>query len=223
MISFDRKSAHFRRHLNFFTKTIPSPSICELYLMMEPKKRKVIIVGDSNVGKTSVMFTYVEGTFRQHFSTIGAGERTKVVDIGRGMKVNLDMWDTAGQERYKSQLRMYCTNSAVAVLMFDLTDKFTFESLDSWYTTVKDAVEPDTRYFIVGNKKDLEKTAGSFQREGDLYAAKIGAVGYFETSAKTGSGIEELFTTIAEEAIKVTRCGDQGVNLSGGGGGKGCC
>lgn len=195
---------------------------------MNPKTRKVIIVGDSNVGKTSVMFTYVEGSFRQHFSTIGAGQRVKdvLIDEKKQLKVKLDMWDTAGQEKYRSQLKMYCNNSAAVILMFDLTDRITFENLDIWYQTVHDSVEQDTRYFIVGNKKDLETTPGSFQHDGDMYAAKIGAVGYFETSAKTGSGLEELFTSVAEESIKVSRGGDRGVDLGSNAnksGGSGCC
>lgn len=189
------------------------------------KERKVIIVGDSNVGKTSVMFTYVEGNFRQHFSTIGAGQRAKevTVDPVSGLKVKLDIWDTAGQEKYRSQLRMYCNNAACAIIMFDLTDKFTFENLDLWYQTVHDSVEPDTKYFIVGNKKDLETTPGQFQHDGDQFAAKIGAVGYFETSAKTKSGIDELFACVAEESIKVSRCGDRGVDLTSSRSSKGSC
>ena len=196
--------------------------------LMSAKTRKVIIVGDSNVGKTSVMFTYVEGNFRQHFSTIGAGQRVKdvVIDERKQLSVKLDMWDTAGQEKYRSQLKMYCNNAACVILMFDLSDRLTFENLDIWYQTVHDSVEQDTRFFIVGNKKDLETSPGSFQQDGDMYAAKIGAVGYFETSAKLGSGLEELFTSVAQESIKVSRGGDRGVNLNSNAnksGGSGCC
>jgi small GTP-binding protein len=125
----------------------------------EQRSRKIIMVGDAGVGKTSVMFTYVEGAFRNHFPTIGAGERTKVVDVN-GSRVLLDIWDTAGQERYRSQIRMYVTGAAVAIVMFDVNDRVTLENLDDWVKIVRENSEPDTKLFIVGNKTDLESVPG---------------------------------------------------------------
>lgn len=176
------------------------------------KTRKVIMVGNSGVGKTSVMFTYVEGTFRNHFATIGAGQRSKLVDV-EGVKVNLDIWDTAGQERYRSQLRMYMMNAAVAIVMFDVTDDSSFNEVRSWVQSVHDAVEPDTKIFLVGNKTDLEISPGSCTSKAEALAGELGLDGYFQTSAAKGDGIDTLFTTVAEAALQVPRNGDKGVDL----------
>jgi small GTP-binding protein len=183
-------------------------------MMPDQRTRKIIMVGDAGVGKTSVMFTYVEGTFRNHFPTIGAGERTKVVDVN-GTRVLLDIWDTAGQERYRSQIRMYVTGAAVAIVMFDVNDRTTLENLDVWVQIVRENSEPDTKYFIVGNKTDLEKVPGSSQAAGDAAATKYAAEGYFETSAAKNTGIDTLFAAVAVAALKVTRGNEKKVELGG--------
>ena len=186
------------------------------------KTRKVIIVGNSGVGKTSVMFTFVEGEFREHFATIGAGERSKEMVI-EGIKVNLDIWDTAGQEKYRNQLRMYMTNAAVAIVMFDVTDEESFNDVPSWVQTVREGTEPDTKIFIVGNKTDLEKTAGSYMERGDKLADELNAVAFFQCSAANGKGVNELFTAVAEAALSVSRGGDRGVDLKARRGKQMCC
>jgi small GTP-binding protein len=181
----------------------------------EQRSRKIIMVGDAGVGKTSVMFTYVEGAFRNLFPTIGAGERTKVVDVN-GSQVLLDIWDTAGQERYRSQIRMYVTGAAVAIVMFDVNDPVTLENLDDWVKIVRENSEPDTKLFIVGNKTDLESVPGNSQAAGDAAAQKFGAEGYFETSAAKNTGIETLFTAVSVAALKVARGGEKTLDLSDG-------
>jgi small GTP-binding protein len=182
-------------------------------MMPDQRTRKIIMVGDAGVGKTSVMFTYVEGTFRSHFPTIGAGERTKIVDV-EGTRVLLDIWDTAGQERYRSQIRMYVTGAAVAIVMFDVNDPGTLDHLDDWVKIVKENSDPDTKLFIVGNKTDLEAVAGSSQAAGDAAAQKFGAEGYFETSAVKKTGIDTLFTAVAIAALKVARGGEAKLDLA---------
>jgi small GTP-binding protein len=162
------------------------------------------MVGDSGVGKTSIMFSYVEGVFRTHFSTIGAGQRTKIVEVD-GEHVLLDIWDTAGQERYRSQIRMYLTKAAVALAVFDVNDPATSDHIPEWIQTVRDAADPDTKIFLVGNKTDLEPSPGASQEGGDRLAREIGAEGYYQTSAAQGDGIDSLFTAVAEAAIRVQR------------------
>jgi Ras-related protein Rab-14 len=150
------------------------------------------------------MFTYVEGVFRTHFSTIGAGQRSKSVDIG-GQSIVLDIWDTAGQERYRAQIRMYLTKAAVALAVFDVNDPATSDHIPEWVQTVRDGTEPDTKIFLVGNKTDLEPVPGASQEMGDRLAREIGAEGYYQTSAAQGDGIEGLFTAVATAAARVNR------------------
>jgi small GTP-binding protein len=171
-------------------------------MLPDSPTRKIILLGDAGVGKTSVMFTCIEGTFRNHFPTVGMGERTKAVDVN-GTHVILDIWDTAGQERHRSQVRTYVTGAAVAVLMFDVNDPLSLQNLVHWVDIVKESGEPDTKLFIVGNKSDLGSEVS--QDAGEAAARKFGAAGYFETSAASNIGIETLFTAIAVEALKVTR------------------
>jgi small GTP-binding protein len=196
----------------------------QLRMLSEQRTRKIIMVGNAGVGKTSVMFTYVEGTFRHHFPTIGAGERTKVVDVD-GTRVLLDIWDTAGQERYRSQIRMYVTGAAVAILMFDVNDPLTLDDLDGWAQIVKENSEADTRLFVVGNKTDLEPVPGASRAKGDAAAKKYGAEGYFETSAANNSGIDTLFIAVAIAALKVGRGTEKKLELASGKRKKkgGCC
>jgi small GTP-binding protein len=189
---------------------------------MSEVTRKIIMVGDSGVGKTSLMFTYVEGTFRTHFSTIGAGERTKVVDVD-GVPVMLDIWDTAGQERYRSQIRMYLTKAAAALAVFDVNDPATFDHIPEWVQTVRDGVEPDTKIFLVGNKTDLEPVPGASQQAGDRMAAQLHAEGYFQTSAARGDGIEGLFLSVAAAALSVNRGDRTELALSSAKSKKKCC
>jgi small GTP-binding protein len=171
--------------------------------MDDQNARKVIMVGDAGVGKTSVMFTWVEGAFRSHFPTIGAGERTKAVDVD-GTKVLLDIWDTAGQERYRSQIRMYMTGAHAAIAMFDVTDQATINHIPEWVQLVRDNTSLGTALFIVGNKTDLEVVPGSSQPIGDELVKRFGAEGYFQTSAAKNSGIESLFMAVAVSALRIS-------------------
>jgi small GTP-binding protein len=177
--------------------------------------RKVIIVGDAGVGKTSVMFTWVGGSFRNHFPTIGTGERTKAVDVD-GTKVLLDIWDTAGQERYRSQIRMYMTGAHVAIVMFDVTDQASIDHIPEWVQLVRDNTTTGTALFIVGNKTDLEEIPGSSQAAGDQLAKKFDAEGYFQTSAAKGLGIESLFMAVAVASLRVSRAPLPRIELSDG-------
>jgi small GTP-binding protein len=172
--------------------------------MCAATSRKVIMVGDAGVGKTSVMFTWVEGAFRNHFSTIGAGERMKEVDVD-GTRVSLDIWDTAGQERYRSQVRMYVTGSHVAIVMFDVNDPVSIDHVPGWIDLIRENSSPETKLFIVGNKTDLEQVPGGSQAIGDELAKKYGAEGYFQTSAASNAGIQTLFTAVGIAALKINR------------------
>jgi small GTP-binding protein len=164
--------------------------------------RKIIMVGDAGVGKTSLMFTYVEGAFRAQLPTIGAGQRSKSVDVS-GTPVLLDIWDTAGQEKYRSQIRLYVTRAAVALIVFDVTDEASFDHVGEWVEILRQGMDPQTKLFLVGNKIDLEKSANSYQQQGDRLAETIQAEGYYQTSAATGDGVDVLFTAVAVAALSV--------------------
>ena len=143
--------------------------------------------------------------------------------------VSMQIWDTAGQEKYRSLTPMYYRNAHAAVLVFDVTNKESYESLEQWATDLEEKTTTDIKIFIAGNKCDLENRQVS-EEEAREFAFKHGAICYVETSAKTGNGVLELFTKVAETCENVGKANaeqDRAVVSPGpataqGGGGGGC-
>lgn len=162
------------------------------------KKVKTVLVGDAGVGKTCIAERISHNSFNDNtFATVGAANLTVSIPSSRG-DVTFNIWDTAGQERYRSLAPMYFTAAYCAILVFDITSKESFQTLDTFYENLQYRAPNECIYVLVGNKSDL---ANQRQVEKDLatdYSHKIGAVIYTETSALTGDGIKELFTQIAE-------------------------
>lgn len=155
---------------------------------------KVILVGDSAVGKTSIVGQYVYGSCSwEHRPTVGIDYLSKdcVVD---GVSIRFQIWDTAGQERFHSLIPSYIRNSTVAFLVFDITSRITFESLQKWHQSVSSVASPGV--IVVGNKLDLESERQVDKEEAQRFAAQIGAE-YVETSARTAMNVDELFRMAA--------------------------
>lgn len=167
---------------------------------------KVIILGDSGVGKTSLMNQYVHKRFsNQYKATIGADFLTKEVMIDDKL-VTLQIWDTAGQERFQSLGVAFYRGADSCVLVYDITDSKSFENLESWMDEFLVHAAPrnsDTFPFVVlGNKADL----GSSRRQVAASKAKSwcqskGEIPHFETSAKEALNVEQAFHTIAKNAL----------------------
>jgi small GTP-binding protein len=164
--------------------------------MAEDPARKVILVGDAGVGKTSVMFSYADGVFSQQLATVGSAQRTVQVDVG-GKTVPLDIWDTAGQERYRAQIRLYLTRATAALIVFDVTDEASIDHVSEWVDILMQGIDPECKLFLVGNKIDLDPNPEAFQVRGDSLANRIHAEGFYMTSAVTRDGLEALFTAVA--------------------------
>ncbi|XP_074300029.1 ras-related protein Rab7-like [Silene latifolia] len=172
---------------------------------------KVIILGDSGVGKTSLVQRYVHKKFNQKFKpTIGADFITREIQI-EGKLVTLQIWDTAGQERFQSLGPAFFRGADSCVLVYDVNDKKSFNSLQMWrdeFIKQTDIPYPDKFPFVViGNKIDLD---GGASREVESKKAKewcssikgpLGVVPYFETSAKENQNVDEAFFDIAEAAL----------------------
>ncbi|AAS52498.1 AEL187Cp [Eremothecium gossypii ATCC 10895] len=163
---------------------------------------KLVLLGESSVGKSSIVTRFTTGEFRKNQATIGAAFTTRSVqweeDAGDGSdakevrSVTFEIWDTAGQERYRSLAPMYYRNTDVALVVYDVTEQQSFQNARSWIdelnTYIGEAQRNDVVVRIVGNKIDLH--AGG-QLEQPLPSATF-------VSAKTGEGIEELFMDIAK-------------------------
>ncbi|XP_061453803.1 ras-related protein Rab-39B-like isoform X1 [Rhineura floridana] len=167
---------------------------------------RIIMLGDSTVGKSSLLKRYSEGVFLESMNqTVGVDFYVHFVEIEPDLRIKLQFWDTAGQERFRSVTRSYYRNSAGGVLMFDLTNRASFESIRKWHQEVMDTVKPDHVVFVlVGHKSDLEAERKIGQREAEKLASSLEAK-YIETSAKSNRNVEEAFQTLTlgiYEALK---------------------
>ncbi|KAI3370138.1 hypothetical protein L3Q82_024924 [Scortum barcoo] len=166
---------------------------------------KVIILGDSGVGKTSLMNQYVNKKFsNQYKATIGADFLTKEVMVDDRL-VTMQIWDTAGQERFQSLGVAFYRGADCCVLVFDVTAPNTFKTLDSWrdeFLIQASPRDPENFPFVVlGNKIDLENRQVTTKRA-QAWCQSKNNIPYFETSAKEAINVEQAFQTIARNALK---------------------
>jgi small GTP-binding protein len=165
--------------------------------MMKPVRHyaKVVLIGNSNVGKSSIVQSAVAGSFDAKIApTAGVAYSTMSVEVN-STPVTLRIWDTAGQERYRAMIPMYYHKAHVALVVYSLTDLNSFEAIDDWLNTLRQHADPDTAVFIVGNKMDLESERVVATAMGAQKAQQINAK-FAEVSALTGRGINDLFEEI---------------------------
>jgi len=167
----------------------------------KPKEAKVVVLGDAGVGKTSVIQRFTAGTYDEFTkATIGASFASQTVRASNGENIKLAIWDTAGQEQFQSMAPIYYRNASAGVVIFDLLDMNSFTKAKFWIDQLQTNGPPGVVITIVGNKVDREierKVPAEIAQE---YAKEIDA-GYFETSAKTGHDVSELFTHVANEVF----------------------
>jgi len=160
---------------------------------------KIVLLGDTGVGKTSIVVRYVEQRFSSVMSpTIGASFLTKTIIID-GVRVKLQLWDTAGQERFRSLAPMYYRGAAAAVLIYDVASEESFHRVKEWVKELRTNVFDEILLVIVGNQidKPYREVSNSDAQE---YAHSIGAL-CVEASAKKNIGIDELFGQIAKQLV----------------------
>lgn len=154
---------------------------------------KVVFIGNSAVGKTSIINQYMyDSTSAEHQPTVGIDFFAKTLNVD-GKSVRMQIWDTAGQEKFNSLIPNYIRDSTVAVMVFDLSNRDSFDQLEKWHKMVSDIANP--KLIIVGNKCDLEKHEVS-KEEAEKYAQEKNSQ-YIETSATAPTNINELFNMIA--------------------------
>ncbi|KAL1926498.1 hypothetical protein VTP01DRAFT_5827 [Rhizomucor pusillus] len=167
---------------------------------------KVIILGDSGVGKTSLMNQYVNKKFSsQYKATIGADFLTKEVLVDDRL-VTMQIWDTAGQERFQSLGVAFYRGADCCVLTYDVNNSRSFESLDQWrdeFLVQASPRDPESFPFVLlGNKIDVEESRRMVsQKRAMAWCQSKGNVPYFETSAKEAINVEQAFQTIAKNAL----------------------
>ena len=161
----------------------------------------MILLGDSGVGKSSILRRYCDGTFDDMLSTIGIDFKIKTVERA-GKKIKLSIWDTAGQERFRTISQAYCRGSQAIIFVYDVTDQSTFDHVTNWVDTIKRTL-PDHKSVIkllIGNKNDLTDQRTISTERGQRLADSVG-MRFFETSASTGERVEALFDYMLSECL----------------------
>ena len=161
---------------------------------------KILILGDSNVGKTSLLLTYVDNYFPDsHVATIGIDYKIKEV-IVNGLKLKLQIWDTSGQERFRSMTHTFLRSANGIAFVYDITNKKSFEGVKNW---IKDAESnsPGFEKVLIGNKTDLEGKREVSHDSSEKFASKK-KIKTFETSAKTNINVNEPFDYLAQLIVK---------------------
>lgn len=156
---------------------------------------KVIVVGDSSVGKTSIIMRFQHDSFSDHQPTVGASFITKKVDAPFG-PVILNLWDTAGQEKYRSLVPMYSRGASIAIIVFDVSSSTSFDNLKKWIAEVRLDAPENCKIVIAGNKEDMEFAIE--KEEINDWSTQNGYKVIF-VSALTGSGIKELFQYVSSQ------------------------
>jgi len=161
---------------------------------------KIVLIGNSGVGKTCISQRYVNNSFidQKECSTIGSSYFVKTVE-NNGKEYTLDIWDTAGQEKYRSIGKMFYKNAYIVLFVYDITNRKSFTDLKSvWYDDLIKTGEKKAVMAVVGNKNDMFLKEEVNENEAREWANKIGAI-FGLVSAKSGSGINCLFKDILNE------------------------
>jgi small GTP-binding protein len=161
---------------------------------------KLILIGNSGVGKSSIIQRYMKQTFEESYKcTIGVDFLMKSLQI-KGKTVKLQLWDTAGQEKYKSMVSSYYRGANVALVVFDITNHSSFDSLPIWIENYYKNGPEQKNIILIGNKKDMADQRQVTLEEVELFSETNNMI-YFETSAKDGDNIEYVFTYAAEKLL----------------------
>ncbi|CAJ0930362.1 unnamed protein product, partial [Mesorhabditis belari] len=170
------------------------------------EKHKVVVLGSSGVGKTSLIYRHKFGEINVPFNaTIGASFVTCDMDV-KGEQSQLQIWDTAGQERFRSMVPMYMRNAAAAILVYDITNRASFEDIDRWYLELSRICgQAEPIIVLVGNKSDLDAKRQVMYGEGVTKALKMGAR-FYEASMYQENAIEQLLNDLVVDI----RCTDDG-------------
>ncbi|ODM91234.1 Ras-related protein Rab-10 [Orchesella cincta] len=164
---------------------------------------KLLLIGDSGVGKTCILFRFSDDAFNTTFiSTIGIDFKIKTIEL-KGKKIKLQIWDTAGQERFHTITTSYYRGAMGIMLVYDITNLKSFENIAKWLRNIDEHANEDVEKMILGNKCDMDDNRQVPKERGDAIAQEHG-IKFMETSAKNNINIDRAFHELAEAILNKT-------------------
>ncbi|CAL8070042.1 unnamed protein product [Orchesella dallaii] len=164
---------------------------------------KLLLIGDSGVGKTCILFRFSDDAFNTTFiSTIGIDFKIKTIEL-KGKKIKLQIWDTAGQERFHTITTSYYRGAMGIMLVYDITNLKSFENIAKWLRNIDEHANEDVEKMILGNKCDMDDNRQVQKERGDAIALEHG-IKFMETSAKNNINIDRAFHELAEAILNKT-------------------
>lgn len=175
---------------------------------------KLLLIGDSGVGKTCLLFRFSDDAFNTTFiSTIGIDFKIKTVEVD-GKRVKLQIWDTAGQERFHTITTSYYRGAMGIMLVYDITVEKSFENIAKWLRNIDEHASEGVDRMILGNKSDMENKRMVVKSRGESIAREH-AIKFYETSAKDGINVETAFMQLTQDILRKQLSGNTDTHTSG--------
>ena len=172
--------------------------------MTEDIVYKVLLLGDSTVGKTCFLLRYCDKTFQDaHLSTIGLDYRVKTMTLKNNKNIKLQIWDTAGQDRFRAITKNYYKGANGIILIYDVTNLQTYENVKNWITQIREETNPTVVIYLAGNKIDIPEEERVVKTEEGKEIANEYKLQFKETSAKDGINVNEVFQELVEKIDEV--------------------
>ena len=156
---------------------------------------KIIVIGNAGVGKSCLSLKATTGNFEETYITTVAFDFFNYTTKINDKIVKLQIWDTCGQETYIKYVQNFFKNAGLAILVYAINDRQSFDDIKTWFNQIKLNASPDIKLILVGNKKDLENERKVSYEEGEKMSKDLGFFSFFESSAKEGINTEEIFLT----------------------------
>ncbi|MCQ2820751.1 MAG: GTP-binding protein [archaeon] len=169
-------------------------------------KFKIMIIGESSIGKTSFIGRYTNNNFKlEYISTVGIDFQIKNLTL-KGKNIKLQIWDTAGQERFRNITKNYFQSSQGFIIAYDITDRPSFESITKWVQAINESASSDSKKILIGTKCDKDGREVSSE-EGKALADSIGSK-FYETSAKDNINVTETFESLTMDILMSELAGE---------------
>ena len=161
---------------------------------------KVLLLGDSSVGKTCFLLRYCDKSFQDvHLSTIVLDYRLKTITLKNNKNIKLQIWDTAGQDRFRAITKNYYKSANGVLLIYDISNLQTYENVKNWISQIREEANPNVIIYLVGNKIDLPKEKRVVNIEDGEKIAEEFEIKFKEASAKSGTNVNEIFEELVEQ------------------------